>query len=461
MHRVLMLAVMALGISVLAGCPIPPTSPDGLVETDFKPISENGFDAADNATDLNDYAWSMKYFLPDGADEGFLYVGTGNGLIELVYQVIDRFLGGEGNDAIPTLPPEIRRYRPDISNTTWEKVFDIKDVETPPTTTGFRIMECYRAQSNGVNYLYAGTMATGEISVWRTADGTSWEKVYTTAGPGSVRSMVVHNGILYFGLANDLANNGQPGKIIATDGATFWTVNGDGFGNPDNSGIMALASFNGYLYAGTANLITGFEIWKLEGADGKILPAAELVIDQGGTSPDNQWAGTAKEFDGYLYWGTQSNPIGNLVNQKGADIIRLDTDDTMEVIVGPDSLSGFESGFGHWPNGYIWAFEEHEGWFYASTYDQVSAFFNMLENVPAFLEVVFNKHEANPIEELTNAGGDLYKTQDGINWYPVTVDGMEDVGNYGFRTMVSLDRQFFIGTANPFDGLEMWVGQDY
>ncbi|MBN2560997.1 MAG: hypothetical protein JXQ75_08715 [Phycisphaerae bacterium] len=54
---------------------------------------------------------------------------------------------------------------------------------------------------------------------------------------------------------------------------------------------------------------------------------------------------------------------------------------------------------------------------------------------------------------------ELYKTQDGVTWHPVTLDGLGDVGNYGFRTMVSADGRFYVGTANPYDGLEIWCGR--
>jgi hypothetical protein len=121
--------------------------------------------------------------------------------------------------------------------------------------------------------------------------------------------MAVHEGLLYIGTANDLANQGNQGQIWATDGASFWPVVEDGFGNPENTGIMAMASFNGWLYAGTANRAEGFEIWKLAG------PGADApmrVISDGGPSPKNEWAGTAHVFQNTLYFGTQCNPISNI-----------------------------------------------------------------------------------------------------------------------------------------------------
>ncbi|UCC99700.1 MAG: hypothetical protein JSW66_07405 [Phycisphaerales bacterium] len=62
------------------------------------------------------------------------------------------------------------------------------------------------------------------------------------------------------------------------------------------------------------------------------------------------------------------------------------------------------------------------------------------------------------MEWIWHAGSDLYKTFDGIHWYPVTLDGLGDVGKYGYLTMVSVTDELYIGTANPFDGLEIWRG---
>jgi hypothetical protein len=60
------------------------------------------------------------------------------------------------------------------------------------------------------------------------------------------------------------------------------------------------------------------------------------------------------------------------------------------------------------------------------------------------------------MEAFWGAGTDLYKSYDGVNWCPVTIDGFGDAGNSGFRTMVSVGDDFYLGTTNPFDGLEIW-----
>jgi hypothetical protein len=158
--------------------------------------------------------------------------------------------------------------------------------------------------------------------------------------------------------------------------------------------------------------------------------------------------------------GSQLNPLSNITGGfKGADIIRINPDDTWETIVGHGSIGGVESGFGHWPNTYIWSMTVHEGWLYTATYDQVSPFFNVLENLDKVIKALVQQRSANLVERLWRAGSDLYKTRDGETWYAITLNGFDDVGNYGFRTMESVGDYLYIGTSNPFDGLEIWRGQ--
>lgn len=453
------------GLAASAGCWAPPIPNDvgGLYADDFRPISQNGFDAADNERDLNDYAWSADYFTPDGEEKGHVYVGTGNDMIGLIYQGIAAVMGVGQLGDVKARPPEIRRYRPDIAADAWERVLDYRDIEPEDAfeTIGFRAITAYRAKSDGRNYLYAATFGK-EAVVWRTSKGDpgTWELAWNSNSVGSVRTMAEHNGILYLALANDAPIGERIGRIWATDGSSFWPVLEDGFGNPNNTGVMSLASFNGWLYAGTANITQGYEIWKLEGPDGG---GPIRIVFEGGPSAINESAITPCVFQDHLYVGSMINPGANVMSGcKAADLIRINRNDQWETVVGRDSISGFDSGFSHCPNTYIWSMAVHKGWLYAGTYDQVSAWFNVIEhgadNITAFTGGSARMRQANLIEWLAWAGADLYKTQNGVQWYPVTLNGFNDVGNYGFRVMVPVGDDLYIGTGNPFDGLEMWLG---
>ena len=449
--------------------------------TNFEKISVNGINAEDNALDHNDYAWAMEYFVPDGKQEGALYAATGNGILETITFQYRMMAGLVTLDQMPAYPPKIYRYAPDISSTTWDKVFDFRTYETTtsPTSTGFRYMKTYRAQSDGRNYLYAATVGlTSRLFRSSTGEAGSWEEVWQTPSslPDSIRCMEVHNGILYLALASDAIRQTRIARIWATDGATFWPVVEDGFGDTNNLGTMALKSFNGWLYAGTNNWATGYQVWKLEGSDGKTDPVK--VIENGGPSPKNEIAGTFCEYKGQLYIGSLLFVGGfNIQSRnflKPADLIRLNPDDTWETVVGDNSIGNVPSGFGQKSNSYIWWMEEHDGWLYASTYDAATMTQYSLDHlesivamIPGFLEAVQtnlmsknDKRDATLIDLMMKAGGDLYRSQDGVSWTPVTINGFGNVGNYGFRTMKSVGANLYIGTANPFDGAEVWRATD-
>lgn len=50
----------------------------------------------------------------------------------------------------------------------------------------------------------------------------------------------------------------------------------------------------------------------------------------------------------------------------------------------------------------------------------------------------------------------MYKTQDGVNWYPVFQDGLGNKYNYGVRQLLSVGRDLYLGTANNEQGTEVW-----
>ncbi len=445
----------------------------GLSEQDFSKISENGFGADEFAQNDNEYAWAMTYFKPDGDDTGNVYVGTANGFTRLVrYE-----LGLLDSDTRPSYPPSIWRYRPDQGKTSWEKVFDYRDIEDGPqwSSVGFRYMTTYHSQSTNTTYIYAATFGD-KPALWRSASGDkgSWEKVWDTGEFGSIRWMTVHNNQLYIAISNDLVDTEHepgPGQIWATDGVSIWPVMQDGFGNADNRTIQSMISWNGWLYAGTGNAVTGFEIWKLEGPDYDGNPIK--IVDHGATDRDNQAACTPYVFQDKLYWGSQ---IFGGFSFKGAIILRINKDDSWDVIVGPGGLSQYDAGFNSPLNAYIWWMEEHDGWLYASTFDTSTIFLLMIEDLPntiqnwdrmqqafAYIHQVTHPNETQTkrrqdiFTDFFNVGADLYKTQDGIHWWPVLDDGLGNPYNYGIRTMVSAQGKLFLGTANPTEGLEIWV----
>ena len=423
---------------------------------------------------LADSAWSMRYFQADGAPDGYLYVGTDNNIIGLAMSILRRPSAIQQAQGRPVHPPQIWRYCPDRGQLAWEVVLDLADHESAPyLTEGFRSMALYRAQADGRAYLYAGTMAEHSPSLWRTAHGDpgSWEQVIAflpteTHTPGSIRGLTAHeDGLLYLSLTatGDILPGGV-GQIWATDGARFTPVVTDGFGDPDNAGIAALASYGGCLYAGTHNAAHGYEVWKLRCvSDPEAAPQAVIVGGAGERRMET--AMSMYVFQGQLYVGT-GIPLGyNPVTRhgpRGCNVVRIGPDDQWELVVGKrqaQPLSEHRAGFGWYLNSYCWYMNEHDGYLYLGTFDlsRTIAFLGEhARSVAPRFRPLLNYLAVRPGQWGSPMGGDLYRTADGVRWEPVFLDGLGDPGNHGIRTLESTPMGLFVGTENPFTRLEVW-----
>lgn len=483
-----LLLILAVCATLVLGATIPECS--GLRAKDFTQVNVSGFDLVDDAADKNDYAYSMEYFKADGADTGYVYVGTGNNMSGLIGYYIQTLMNGDDILDAPVRPPEILRYRRDLGPTEWETVLDYRDVETAPNfrTLGFRFMETFEAADDVYNetrsnYLYAATQ--GEQSVlWRskTGESGSWEQVFTYAElGGSIRWAEQLDGQIYLAVAYDsFGTQPPPGEVwVSSDGINFAPIVLDGFGDINNRGIQALIAYQGWIYAGTKNDVDGFQIWKFRPSVDKDAGYEFVkVVEHGGPSTHNENAGMPVVFGGKLFFGTQLyvggvNPTSGNAFQ-GCDIIRIHEDDSWDTVVGPNSISGYESGFNHFTNAYLWWMEEHNGWLYASTFDQGTLLSSLLDNLEGVMDFFQSAQGNKDIQdtvlryldehftledyyEMTHAGADIFRTRDGVHWVPVTLDGFNNPHNYGWRTMVSApDGYLYIGSANPSDGTQIW-----
>jgi hypothetical protein len=296
----------------------------------------------------------------------------------------------------------------------------------------------------------------------------------------------------------------------------LWTaVSEEGFGSDYNTEFPYLIEFNNHLYTSTLNYEMGFEVWKTDGTvggDGKYIWTP--VVTDGFGDTWNQWGMTMEVFNDHLYIGTAVGAglvIKNneIAGTRAFDVIRVDKDDNAELVVGayiardppagwPTSrtpLSKWPAGFGNPLNFYVWHMEVHDGVLYLGTFDGCG----LLQFLPELIEGLFDEEmlaslgeeltgilnspeiqaflQENPeyaqyIQELLQTydsgdasaliqlivqytgGADLWKTNDGIHWVPVTLNGFDNPNNYGVRRLLSVcDTILFVGTANPFTGL--------
>jgi len=225
-----------------------------------------------------------------------------------------------------------------------------------------------------------------------------------------------------------------------SDGCEIWAYNGSewrvlvgdsedaimqsGFGNDKNIEVGFLKVFDGYLYAGLRNEIEGAQIWRTKSIDEEW----EQVITDGFGNENNVWFMSTEVFKGNLYAGTY--------NRQGCEIFRTSDGITWEAVLGADSdnKAGFESrGFGGKSNFYAWSMCVYRNELYVGT---------------------------------ASVGGELWKTEDGLNWNPVIayeteaqarIHGADYSRGFGpntlggFRNLIVYKDELYLFTAVQYD----------
>ncbi|HHV71330.1 MAG TPA: hypothetical protein GXX38_01800 [Clostridia bacterium] len=476
----------------------------------FKKITPiNGFDSTnlDNARQ-NSYAWSMAEM------DDYLYVGTSR---NIVYSVLASGLLGDITPPPEFTPKqldmagEIWRYKKDGSSQ-WERVY-----KAPPGSgiVGFRFMLPYTTPL-GERALYAGCAVAGgnNVVILKSTDGQNWKPLRSgVAIGGSTRAMTVHQGRLYMTvLPGDETLVTETRLYVSTDPEKndWQPVNlaGNNAKNPLGNG-MILFSYNDHLYLGTA-LPGGFELWRTRGT----LPETDnwkLVVDKGAGDGLNEVPLSVGFYKDYIYLGTalyfgfySLNPEKRFVPPKGFDVIRINRNDEWELVIGgppvlptePTTgrrglpLSGLPSGFGNIFNGYCWQIQVQNNELYLGTFDWsvlippiaplLIQFLkkrtrynldNYLANLTGFLRnISFSDPVLTRLAEervwegileylgRKTFGFDLWRSRDGIRWSPVSINGLGNPENYGARNLfLSSSGDLYLGTANPFNGCEVWV----
>ena len=143
-------------------------------------------------------------------------------------------------------------------------------------------------------------------------------------------------------------------------------------------------------------------------------------------------------------------------SNRPTELIAIHEDDTWDLVVGeprmtPDGLkfplSGLGNGFGNWANGHFWRMASHDGQLYVGTWDWSVGFQDFSSGM--FFDVVdrlFTHHY----------GFDLFRTDDGIHWTPITQSGLGDPHNTGVRSMESTPDGLFLGTARQRWGTQLF-----
>lgn len=433
--------------------------PPNLPSIDFEEVAEEGFGDRDNSG-----VWSMQWW------RGKLYVGTSRdwfcwsqawfalNLPVVPYPPVDPDMDCPEDPLDLQLQAEIWQYTPETQ--AWKRVYQAPQVEIPGhpgrftgRDIGYRDMLLF-TEPDGTEALYvAGVTA---YALWpglppprmlRSVDGETFAPIpmepNTILGDLGIdqatwRDLETLNGRLY-------VLNGK----IQGDGLLMESANPAG-GNDNfrwvtepTLRLFEIAPFNGQLYVGTADRLNGYAVLRTDAKGTPPYKFTPVVTDGAFLNPPSISVVSMQVFNGALYVGTD----------EPTEIIRINPDDTWDLIVGDprdtpegrkEPLSGMKEGF-DWPlNAHMWRMAVHDGVLYVGTNDST-----------------LRQGKTTPWREEELAwqyGYDLYRTGDGVNWEPVTIDGQGDKFQTGIRAFASTPHGLFYGTVSFWYGLKVWLG---
>jgi hypothetical protein len=462
-----------------------------LTAADFQPAALRGFGDRNNS-----WAQSMVWW------HNSLYVGTGRqascsalfSIWEFVsilvsvdfantwfpYPPNDPDLSCAPDGADLALQAEIWRWAPD--DDAWQRVFQSPlDLDNPgpgapyPPRTGKKLPYeitirgmAPHTDPDGTEALYA--FGVNSTVMWdrtklppprilRSTDGLTFTPVPQTPGTflgdlpfnpdhSSFRSPVSYNGKLFvlcgpiFGQGTLIAS-ADPAK---GDDAWFLAA-------PAHLVFYEMAEFNGWLYLGTFSPEFGYAIMKTR-AQGTPPYRLTTVVPRGAylAYRPSRSVVSMHVYQGRLWVGTATM----------TEVIRINPDDTWDLVVGPPRLvprrrggsewkyptSNLDAGWGHTLNDHAWQMDAPYGELYIGTYNASIGSKNDPVNGPLLLH---------------NMGAHLYRTKNG--WYhsAVTTNGFANPDDpyggrfdYGIRTMALTPHGAFFGTTNDFYGLAIF-----
>lgn len=253
-------------------------------------------------------------------------------------------------------------------------------------------------------------LAFGISAISQVACNVDWTQVnadgFGDANNVGTTPTAVFEGVLYAGTVNFVTG----AEVWRSSDSENWTqVNENGFGDSTNAGACTQMVFNNMLYVGTWKLEGGGELWRT--SDGETWTQ---VNEDGFGDSNNLWAYPSAVFDGYMYVGTE-----NFVT--GGEIWRSSDGVTWTQVN--------ENGFGDPDN--VWA--EGIGVFDGSLY-------------------VGTRNDQN--------GGAVWRSSDGVTWAQVSEDGFGDSGNTGVYPLWICMGYLYAGTDNYETGTEVWRTSD-
>ena len=317
-------------------------------------------------------------------------------------------------------------------------------------------------------YLYAGThnpIDPGPIPVFdgaqifRSSNGVAWNPVtqpgfgnYHDTAPPAVLDLTVFNGYLYA----STGRGDSAGKIYRTlDGVNWAPVVNSGFGDQDNVDITALAAYNGMLYAGVTNLVTGAQIWRSFTGDSNTW--TQVAPEVPGTAAASV-TGYAV-FDGALYAAVESDAPAQIWRGTGGGWTTVMSDGFGNSLTtstgGMAEFAGYlYVGAGNEVDGaQLWRTNDGASWEQA-----INPGFGDPNNQKVEMVFVFQNHLTVSVKNV-QTGIELWRSTDGTLWERANQDGFGDSNNSssnGSNATADFLGHLYVGTSNVVDGGELW-----
>jgi hypothetical protein len=315
-------------------------------------------------------------------------------------------------------------------------------------------------------HLYAGTTNDHGAQIWRTADGANWTRVtlpgFNNVGNGVLFDMTVFNGYLYAGVGAWPVHS-FAGQIWRTANGTSWErVTGAWEANINNAGVNNFATFGGMLYATTYNPVEGIEIYR--SATGASDDWARVATASFGLEAAYGISTGLAEFNNALYVAIEGY-------NGGAGMRVLRTSD------GVNWAPANTPGFGNKDNYASGGFGVHQGYLYAGTRNNVTGgqIWRTADGgnwaqvaTPGFGDPLNYKIEgfvaahgtlfAFADNDIT--GAEVWSSSNGVDWEASNQPGFGSANNKAVALWSNgsgvLANQLFLGTFNQEVGGQVW-----
>jgi hypothetical protein len=314
--------------------------------------------------------------------------------------------------------------------------------------------------------LYAGTQNDKGAQLWRTADGSNWSPLtlpgFSSYGEGVVFDLIVFNGHLYAGIGA-WPVLGITGQIWRTaDGTTWERVTGAWEANTNNAGVNNFEIFGGMIYATIYNPIEGIEIYR--SSTGNSNDWARVASASFGLNNAYGVATGFAAFNNSLYVALEG-PKGGA----GTRIYRTSDGTTW--------MPANTPGFGNSANFASGGFAVYFGYLYVGTRNDVTGgqIWRSLDgtNWTQIATSGFGNPLNYKIEGLVSAqrtlfaftdndttGTEVWSSTDGTIWVPSNTPGFGSASNKAVALWSNgtgvLSSQLFLGTFNPVVGGQVW-----